>query len=64
MFSGARRPNENEAEIVHFFEHSANNGEIAAMVQLGDTYYYGKNGVRQDPVRLLSILSLHPLTTT
>lgn len=42
---------EADLQLVEYYKHTAEKGDVGAMVQLGKLYYHGSQGVRQSPVR-------------
>lgn len=41
---------------MEYYKHTAEKGDVGAMVQLGKLYYHGSQGVPQDLVRILCML--------
>mmetsp|Transcript_2273 Transcript_2273/g.4335 ORF Transcript_2273/g.4335 Transcript_2273/m.4335 type:complete len:815 (+) Transcript_2273:320-2764(+) len=49
-----RNPRGEDAEIVDYYEHAAENGDLEAYVGLGQIYYYGARGIRRNLKKALS----------
>jgi SEL1 protein len=49
--SGRGRPREPDAAVVKYYQHSAANGDVAAMRSLGNLYFQGERGMPPDLAR-------------
>jgi len=44
-------PPEEDEDVIHYYQHSAENGDVAAQVALGHLHFYGARGFEQNPER-------------
>jgi len=44
-------PPEEDEDVIHYYQHSAENGDVTAQVALGHLHFYGARGFEQNPER-------------